>query len=72
VTITLRMTIDSGSTTFTLLLLTVNLGPSNNAFIDTEGITTIHRFSTVPAFNQGQTELYTATRLTGTASFVPF
>ena len=72
VTVTIRMTIDNGSTTFTLLVPTVNLGPSNNAFIDTEGITTIHRFSTVPAFNQGQTELYTVTRLTGTASFVPF
>jgi len=26
----------------------------------------------VPAFNQGQTELYTVTPLTGTASFVVF
>jgi hypothetical protein len=72
VTVTIHRTPDSGSTTFTLLVPTVNLGPSNQASIHTEGITTIHRFSIVPVFNQGQTELYTVTPLTGTASFVVF
>jgi hypothetical protein len=72
VTVTTCMTIDRGSTTFTLFVPTVNLGPSNQALIDTVGITTIHRFSIVPAFNQGQTELYRVTPLTGTASFVNF
>lgn len=72
VTVTTRMTVDSGSTTFTLLVPTVNLGPSDQASIHTEGITTIHRFSIVPAFNQGQTESYTVMPLTGTASLVVF
>ena len=72
VTVTIRMTIDSGSTSFTLLVPTVHLSSSNHATLHTEGITTIHRFSIVPAFNQGQTELYTVTPLTGTASFVVF
>jgi hypothetical protein len=72
VTVTVCRTIDRGSTTFTLLVPTVNLGSSLQAPIDTQGITTIHRFSTVPAFNQGQIELYRVTRLTGTASFVNF
>ena len=72
VTVTIRMTIDTGSTTFTLLVPSVNLGPSNHAAIRTEGITTIHRFSIIPLFNQGQTELYSVTPLTGTASFVDF
>jgi hypothetical protein len=72
VTVTIRMTVDTGSTTFTLLVPTVNLGSSNQATIHTEGITTIHRFSVVPLFNQGQTELYSVTPLTGTASFVNF
>ncbi|HSZ29604.1 MAG TPA: hypothetical protein VK784_07595 [Pseudonocardiaceae bacterium] len=72
VTVTTLITIDSGSTTFTLLVPTVNLGLTNQAPIQTEGITTIHRFSIVPAFNQGQTELYTVTPLTGTASLVVF
>ena len=51
---------------------TVHLNSTNHASIHTEGITTIHRFSILPAFNQGQTELYTVTPLTGTASFVVF
>jgi len=72
VTVTIRMTIDTGSTSFTLLVPTVNLGPSNHATIHTEGITTIHRFSIIPMFNQGQTELYSVSPLTGTASFVIF
>jgi hypothetical protein len=72
VTVTLRMTTDSGSTSFTLLVPRVNLGSSHQAPIHTEGITTLHRFSVVPAFNQGQTELYTVTPLTGTASFIDF
>ncbi len=72
VTVTICMTIDRGSTTFTLLVPTVNLDPSNQVRIEAKGITTIHRFSIVPAFNQGQTELYTVSPLTGTASFVNF
>jgi hypothetical protein len=72
VTVTLCMTVDTGSTTFTLLVPTINLGPSNQSLINTVGITTIHRFSIVPAFNQGQTELYNITPLTGIASFVQF
>jgi hypothetical protein len=72
VSATLVSTIDHGSTTFTLVVRTVNLPSSNEAPIHTEGITTIHRFSTAPAFNQGQTELYTVSRLTGTASLVFF
>jgi len=51
---------------------TVHLNSTNHASIHAEGITTIHRFSILPAFNQGQTELYTVTPLTGTASFVVF
>jgi hypothetical protein len=72
VTVTLFRSIDRGSTTFTLLVPTVNLGSAQQAPIDTLGITTIHRFSSVPALNQGQTELYRVTPLTGTASFVNF
>jgi hypothetical protein len=48
----------------------VNLDQAISVPIITEGITTIHRFSIVPALNHGQTELYTVVRLTGTASAV--
>ncbi len=72
VTVTIRPTIDSGSTTFTLLVPTVNLDMDTSAPIHTIGITTQHRFSIIPALRHGQTELYRVTRLTGTASAVQF
>jgi hypothetical protein len=73
VSVTIHMTVDSGSTAFSLLVPTVNLTSlSSPATIHTIGITTAHRFSVVPAANQGQTELYTTTELSGTASVVVF
>lgn len=73
VTVTIRRTIDTGSTSFTLLIPSVNL-PSINSRVNitTEGITTLHCFSVVPRFNQGQTELYSVTQLTGIAEAIPF
>jgi hypothetical protein len=68
VTVFLIRTVDTGSTTFTLLVPRVNLPPSNSANITTEGITTLHKFSIIPL--QGQTELYTVHPLHGTARFV--
>ncbi|MEK0083962.1 hypothetical protein [Benzoatithermus flavus] len=72
VTVTLRLTVDTGSTTFTLLLPHVNLETSTSARIDTIGITTMHRFSVIPSFRQGQADLYGITRLQGTAQLVLF
>ena len=73
VTVTLRLTVDSGSTTFTLLVPTVNLtGPFNHVQIHTVGITTVHRFSLVPQLNHGQTELYSVVPLQGSAALIPF
>ena len=72
VSVTIHMTIDSGSTTFTLLLPIVNL-PAPPVLpaavpVATDGITTLHRFSTVRALQHGQQEFYTVTPLQGTAS----
>ena len=73
VTVTLHMTVDTGSTSFTLLVPTVNLDQTHkSAHITTEGITTLHRFSVIPALNRGQTELYTVVKMTGTAQSVVF
>jgi hypothetical protein len=71
VTVFLVQTVDSGSTTFTLLVPSVNLPPSKVANITTEGITTLHKFAIVKP-PQGQTELYTVHKLHGTARFVEF
>jgi|ERR1041385_3872538 hypothetical protein len=72
VTVTIARTVDSGSTSFTLLVPNVNLDQDISVPITTEGITTIHRFSIVPAFNHGQTEIYRVDPLRGTASLVDF
>ena len=73
VTVTIRRTIDTGSTSFSVLIPTVKLvGPGQAAPVRTEGITTLHRFSVIPAFDRGQTELYQVTPLSGTAEQVLF
>lgn len=72
VSVTLRLSVDSGSTSFTLLLPRVNLPPppALPAFVPvvTEGITTVHHLSLVPAFQHGQQDTYKVTRLRGSAA----
>ncbi len=70
--VTILLTVDSGSTTFTLLLPQVNL-PAPPAQpvavpVSADGITTRHQFSTVTGLQHGQQEFYTVTPLQGTAS----
>ncbi|QEL14594.1 hypothetical protein [Limnoglobus roseus] len=73
VTVVLRLTPDAGSTSFSVLIPIVNLtGPTHPSPVQTEGITTIHRFSINPALLHGQIELYHVTPLHGTANQVPF
>jgi len=73
VTVTILMTVDTGSTTFTLLVPRVNLnGPFDSVQITTEGITTHHRFSIFPAAMHGQVETYSVQQLTGSARMVEF
>jgi hypothetical protein len=72
VSVTIHMMVDSGSTTFTMLLPRVNL-PAPPALpaavpVTTDGVTTLHRFSTVLALEHGQQETYTVTPLQGTAA----
>jgi hypothetical protein len=71
VSVTIAMTPDAGSTTFTVLIPTVNLRVSDSANITTYGLTTLHKFSIIGA-PQGQTELYTTHPLQGTALWVVF
>ena len=68
VSVVLRLTPDSGSTTFSLLVPRVNLPGGHPTPIRTDGVTAIHRFSIAPALLQGQLDLYSVTPLDGTAS----
>jgi hypothetical protein len=72
VSVTVAPTVDSGSTTFSILIPVVNLPNQRGAstFIASYGITTVHRFSVMPALNQGQREAYTVVPMTGNASLV--
>ena len=72
VSVSIRITVDAGSTTFSLLVPRVNLVGEQSVPVRTEGITTIHRFSIAPAFDQGQRDFYTVTPLSGSASRVFF
>jgi len=73
VSVTVVLTVDTGSTTFTLLLPRVNIasqGPLTSVPVSTEGITTVHAGPFGPPFGHAQEEFYTVTPLTGTAAFV--
>ena len=70
VSVTIRMTVDTGGTTFSLLLPRVNIPGEQSVPVETVGITTLHRFSVLPI--NGQRDFYTVTRLQGSASRVFF
>jgi hypothetical protein len=72
VSVTIELTVDRGSTSFSLLVPSVNLGIANSAPISTVGITTRHKFAIPQSLNLGQTELYTVTQLAGSAQHVDF
>lgn len=72
VSVTIRKTVDTGNTVFTLLLPRVNLGNSDSATVETKGITTTNLFSVIPRFNQGQRQTYITIPLTGIAQSVAF
>ncbi len=74
VTVSLLKTIDTGSTTFSLVIPRANVpaGSGHVLPIQCLGITTIHRYSVVPVFNQGPTEVYSTISLNGTAQAAVF
>ena len=66
VSVPIFVSIDSGSTSFSVLIPRVNLGSADSTNITTYGITALHRFG-VPA-PVGQLDFYTPHQLQGTAS----
>jgi hypothetical protein len=71
VSVVILLTVDSGSTTFSVLIPRVNLRFSDSAAITTYGITALHKFSIIGLPN-GQQDFYTAHQMQGTAAFVVF
>jgi hypothetical protein len=73
VSVSIIRTIDTGSTSFTVLLPRVNIvqqGPISSASVSTRGIRTAHAGPLLPPFGHGQQDFYTVIELTGTASHV--
>lgn len=72
VSVTLTMTVDTGYTSFSVLIPQTSLQNTAgaSAHIRTDGITTVHRLGLIPVVGLGQDELYTVTPLHGTASSV--
>src|SRR5690242_15880349 len=70
VTVTIRMTVDTGGTSFSLLLPRVNIPGEQSVPVQTIGITTLHRFSVLPI--NGRLDFYTVTNLHGSAARVFF
>ncbi len=69
--VTTVMTIDAGSTTFSLLIPRVSVQKGKAAHIRTFGITASHR-RTIDVLAHGQLDTYQVRLLTGTASVVEF
>jgi hypothetical protein len=70
VTVVIVRTIDTGSTTFSVLIPAVEIGSKASASVATQGITTIHSFSIVPSATLGQLDQYGFIPLEGTATHV--
>jgi hypothetical protein len=71
VTVTIHLTVDVGSTTFTLFIPKVALELNQHVHVETIGITAIHKIPLAPIIH-GQLDSYSVVRLHGTASSQPF
>ncbi len=71
VTVTIVLTVDAGSTTFTLFVPRVALEINQHVHVETIGITSLHRFPLLP-IKHGQLDSYNVVKLHGTASSQAF
>lgn len=73
VSVTLRITVDVGSTTLSVLIPRMRVSPVSAAAVHTECITTVHSTPfALPNAIQGQLDTYTVTSLRGTAQAVMY
>jgi hypothetical protein len=70
VSVTIRMTVDMGSTSFSVFIPRMRIVQGTHAAVHTEGVTTLHHFSIAPQLSHGQLDTYKVTTLHGTAQFV--
>jgi hypothetical protein len=71
VSVTLNITVDVGSTSFSVLIPHVSVsGIGGSAPVSTYGITTTHKTPFAPQLVRGQREIYHVTHLTGSADHI--
>jgi len=70
VSVTLHMTVDTGSTSLSLLIPRMQIPEGTTATVHTDCVTTLHKLTIPPQHNQGQLDTYSVTTLQGTAQFV--
>ncbi|MHB8269286.1 hypothetical protein [Bradyrhizobium sp.] len=70
VSVTIHLEVDTGSTSFSVVLPKVGLGTSSSEPITTIGITTVHKRRIPGPTPQGQDDLYTVHPMKGTAKIV--
>jgi hypothetical protein len=72
VSVTLRLTPDAGSTSFSLVIPRMRITQGTTGAVHTECITTVHRFAIAPQLLHGQLDSYKVVPLHGTAQSVAF
>lgn len=72
VSVTIQLTPDAGSSTYSVLIPRMHLRNGETGQVRTEGILTLHRSSIIPALLHGQLDQYSVSALHGTAQHVLF
>jgi hypothetical protein len=70
VSVTIRMTVDMGSTTISIFIPRMQIDQGTTAAVHTYCVTTLHSLSIAPQLSRGQLDTYDLTNLHGTAQFV--
>jgi hypothetical protein len=72
VSVTLRLTPDSGGTSLSVFIPRMRITQGEHAAVRTECVTTVHRFAIAPLLLHGQLDTYSVVALHGTAQHVAF
>lgn len=70
--VTLRLTVDTGSTSLSVFIPRMRIEQGAIAAVHTDCVTTVHRFPVIPSFSLGQLDTYSVQPLRGTAQSVAF
>ena len=70
VSVTIRMTVDMGSTTLSVFIPRMQIVQGTSAAVQTYCVTTLHSLSIAPQHSRGQLDTYSVTELHGTTQLL--